>query len=335
MFQLARIRKALLAVLGSCCLLVLSDPRVLSVPVQAARLTGRVIDVNEAAIPNASIYVLGSDGSRVVKSDPSGNYAIELPPGTYTLTTDVPGFHRFRRAAFTLSAQTDSTINLTLWASIGASHSPSLPPQIHYERVALQATSSEMLIQFRNEKKLEDATEYGVVIITCDQLTFKADKGLFYREKNRIELEGNVIIEDGKVTSRVRRVQLDLSRKGLAIQVTKGSISAISGQGSIEGNNIDFNFEIAARGGYFGYRDKKEAIEIVSSTVDSPRTLNDAKNVVTFCGIGRINGIAPTRFTVTIQHDENGREPDMFSIEFGDYARSAALTQGNIIMIRE
>ncbi len=252
------------------------------------------------------------------------------------MTADVPGFHSFERAPFILMPTTDTTINLTMWPSGTPSHTTSIPPKIFYKRIPTRMPPGELVIQFRQERKGENEIAFNPVVITCDRLTFKADKGLFYDKQNRIELEGNVIVEDGNVTTRFGRLGLDLSQEPIGIRPTRGYITDISGEGSIEEGEIYFNFNVAVpRSGHLTYRDNKRGLELVSSTIHNLRTVDDRKNLITFSGLGRLNDSAHTQFTVTTQHNESGTEPDSFSIEFGNYYRSGSLTQGRIRINRD
>ena len=312
-----------------------SDPSS-RVTLQTARLTGKVQDLNQAAIPKVSVCITGANGIWKVVSDMSGVYSIDLPNGTYTITTSVSGFQRLVRAPFTLLPQTEAIINLTLWASEGASHSSFRPPQFQYERVPLQMASSELLIQFTSANRLGETTNYGLVIITADQLTLRADQAVFDRVKSSITLEGNVTIEDGKTTRGAHHARVDLTRDGIVVKVIKGSIVGVRGQGSIDKNNIDFDFNITAdKTGYFKYRDKKEGIELVSTEIDSLSTVNHGQNLLKFSGLGAVNGMPAVRFTVVVGHDESGATADRLSIKFIGYTRADALTQGKISVTRE
>jgi len=59
------------------------------------KLAGRVIDQNEAVIPNVEILIESKNFKIRVTSDGEGNYAVQLPTGTYRLSVVSPRFHKF------------------------------------------------------------------------------------------------------------------------------------------------------------------------------------------------------------------------------------------------
>ncbi|MBO0723900.1 MAG: carboxypeptidase regulatory-like domain-containing protein, partial [Blastocatellia bacterium] len=61
---------------------------------QNSGLHGQVVDELGAAIPNAEVNLVGSDGKqRTTKSNANGEFAFpNVPPGVYTLTSAYKGF---------------------------------------------------------------------------------------------------------------------------------------------------------------------------------------------------------------------------------------------------
>ncbi len=72
-----------------------------------ARLSGTISDATGAAVPNATVTLLNRQTKAVithVTSDGEGHYtALQLPPGTYSLSVEAPGFER-----------TETTVELTV-----------------------------------------------------------------------------------------------------------------------------------------------------------------------------------------------------------------------------
>jgi hypothetical protein len=75
--------------------------------VQNGQFTGTVLDPSGAAIPNAKVTVTntGTNLSSTITTSQTGLYnARELPPGTYRITAEAPGFRTSTNTAVTLNA---------------------------------------------------------------------------------------------------------------------------------------------------------------------------------------------------------------------------------------
>jgi len=83
----------------------------------SASLAGEVHDVSEAAIPGATVTVASKDKgiSRTFKTDVQGRYSFALlPPGTYSLTVEAPGFSPYKEDGIQLTAGQASSESITL-----------------------------------------------------------------------------------------------------------------------------------------------------------------------------------------------------------------------------
>ena len=92
----------------------------LSAQTYTASVRGAITDSTKAAVPSAT--VTATDVERNVpystRADSGGRYVLPtLPPGTYTLTIEAPGFARHTQPAFPLAIQQQATIDVEL--SIG------------------------------------------------------------------------------------------------------------------------------------------------------------------------------------------------------------------------
>src|SRR5579859_1586478 len=82
-----------------------------------AALDGRVLDSSGAAVIEASVTVVQTKTAytRETKSDDAGNFQFPLlPPGTYEITAEHPGFKTERRQGIILAAGDRGRIDLTL-----------------------------------------------------------------------------------------------------------------------------------------------------------------------------------------------------------------------------
>jgi protocatechuate 3,4-dioxygenase beta subunit len=86
-----------------------------------AGITGRVLDQNGAAVPNATVTAsrAGTGQSRAVQTNENGDYTIsDLTPGRYEITVEAPNFSKALVRDAELNIGTRSTLNFDLkpWA---------------------------------------------------------------------------------------------------------------------------------------------------------------------------------------------------------------------------
>ncbi len=96
---------------------LLAIPTFLHAQAVNATLVGTVIDSSGAAVGNTKITIIDSNTgvSRSAQTNESGNYTFsELPPGTYTVTAEQPGFKRASRSGVDVIVDTTTRVDLTL-----------------------------------------------------------------------------------------------------------------------------------------------------------------------------------------------------------------------------
>jgi hypothetical protein len=99
---------------GAFCLL--SSPPV-AAQLYSASLTGVVTDPSGGVVQNASVKLTDIEKGFEYKAttDSAGRYLLRpLPPATYKLTVEVPGFHTYEQAGITLEINQNATVNVTL-----------------------------------------------------------------------------------------------------------------------------------------------------------------------------------------------------------------------------
>src|ERR1051325_9082589 len=82
-----------------------------------ASVRGVVTDRSGAAVVGAKVNI--NETERIVPhavvTDEAGRYAVTaLPPGTYTLTVESPGFKKYTESKIPLAVQQQATLNVTL-----------------------------------------------------------------------------------------------------------------------------------------------------------------------------------------------------------------------------
>lgn len=86
----------------------------------AAILVGRVVDATGGVVPGAKLQLrdLGTNQIRTAQTHEDGSFAIpQLPPSSYELTVEKPGFRRLVKPAVTL--QVDQVLRLELQLEVG------------------------------------------------------------------------------------------------------------------------------------------------------------------------------------------------------------------------
>src|SRR6267154_1559503 len=82
-----------------------------------ATLLGTVTDASGAAAANVRLTIIETNTgiTRTSQSNESGNYVVpDLPPGTYTVTAELPGFKRASRPAIDVVVNTSQRVDLVL-----------------------------------------------------------------------------------------------------------------------------------------------------------------------------------------------------------------------------
>jgi outer membrane receptor protein involved in Fe transport len=85
--------------------------------ITSARLTGEITDATGALVPHVKVVAKnnGTNFAEAAESSESGVYTFTaLPPGVYTLTTELPGFAPHIEKAVTLTVGQSATLNIAL-----------------------------------------------------------------------------------------------------------------------------------------------------------------------------------------------------------------------------
>jgi Carboxypeptidase regulatory-like domain len=119
-----------------------------------ATLTGKVVDPSGAAVPQATVVAIKSDtNSRFeTRSTADGFYTIpQLPPGTYELDAEAPGFKRYVQSGITLG--TNERIGQDVHLDIGSS-TQSVVVQADAALVQTETASAGQVITSREVENL-------------------------------------------------------------------------------------------------------------------------------------------------------------------------------------
>ncbi len=89
----------------------------------SSTLSGTILDPSEAVLPGAIVTLTGTENgvTRTFPTTESGDYSFRLlPPATYTLRVDAPGFKSYQQQGIVLTAGQSVTQNVHLFIGAGA-----------------------------------------------------------------------------------------------------------------------------------------------------------------------------------------------------------------------
>jgi hypothetical protein len=78
------------------------------------RVSGVVVDVNDARVVGAKVAIKGHNYAREVLSGDAGQFSVDLRPGEYHFTVDASGFCKFQSNILTIKSGVTETINIHL-----------------------------------------------------------------------------------------------------------------------------------------------------------------------------------------------------------------------------
>jgi hypothetical protein len=219
-------------VLGASTLL-LQGPQLGFARIQPmGRVKGTVMDANGAVItiPRPSIIFEGKGELKRVAVNDSGDYEITLPAGVYRVTTEIPGFYPFRRAAFRVLPGSDILINivptpryLVRGTTVSARESADVAaPSPRYDEFHVTEGPISLLIQFQKKHRANGNIEYEGAILTYDALTIQSDNLSFNRTRLGLKAFGKrVVVEDGKQLVQVKLAKMTFKRGEPVLDLTR------------------------------------------------------------------------------------------------------------------
>jgi len=83
--------------------------------VQSGTIAGTVHDEQGAVLPGVTVSLSGPDRTGTFTTETDGRFRfLNLPPGTYTITLDLPGFAKMVREDLVISVGTNIDLPLTM-----------------------------------------------------------------------------------------------------------------------------------------------------------------------------------------------------------------------------
>lgn len=95
-------------------LLVVVACATLSFAQQTGRITGIVVDPNDARVVGAYITIENSEYKRTRRSNSEGKFELRVPSGAYNITVEQSGFKKFRLRDVRVGTETHELGNIKL-----------------------------------------------------------------------------------------------------------------------------------------------------------------------------------------------------------------------------
>lgn len=82
------------------------------------RVTGVILDANDARVVDATVRIESGKIKRKIKSDQAGKFEIWLPAGSYRMTVEANGFRRFVSSPLVVKPHETEKINIHLEVAV-------------------------------------------------------------------------------------------------------------------------------------------------------------------------------------------------------------------------
>lgn len=113
--KLRRVSLALLLLISLNLLFtVFVNARPLLKKQKQGRVSGVVLDVNDARVAGAKIRIMRDPDTREILTDDAGQFDVRLPAGVYRFTIEANGFCKFERDGIIITSGTTELINVHL-----------------------------------------------------------------------------------------------------------------------------------------------------------------------------------------------------------------------------
>lgn len=196
-------------------------------------VTGAVVDNRGAVIRGAKVSFQSGKRTVTVTASDIGRYEVELPPGTYTVSTDQRGLCPVRRSDVRIREGATVALNLYVLpcgfsdyivtegpgkGSWGARSVPEHDDDSFKVRSKRRGSVS-LWIRYAKRQQTSGIVRYFsavtkwpgqtvLVVATYDVLTIQARRAILQRKPLQLCAEGDVVVEDGKETRREPAVVL-------------------------------------------------------------------------------------------------------------------------------
>src|SRR5215831_8427578 len=114
-------------------------------------IRGVITDPSAAVVPDATVQVTGNGSTRTGKTDAEGRFVISVPPGSYNLRADAPGFITWTRDNVAVTSPQPVNVDVTLAIATEAQH-------VQVQEVAADALST------------DPSSNVGAIVLTGDDL---------------------------------------------------------------------------------------------------------------------------------------------------------------------
>lgn len=218
-------------------------------PAEEAAVTGTVTAPNGVLFNGAQLLIKSGDRRIPIRTDATGNFAIRLVPGIYTVSVRTDGFCESHRGAFSLKPGAHAKFDFEL--TVCGTMDPFFPghraedpyPELprarqpgEYGDEELKAIGPEglrPLVMYGDRQESAESITYTPLVLhefqdkrlpvvyTYDLLTIRSDHLIYFPKVNSIEASGNVVWQDGPETHRGSKLNLSFRDGEPIVSLTK------------------------------------------------------------------------------------------------------------------
>lgn len=191
---------------------------------KCGKVKGAIYDSQDAVILGTKVTVSNDGFQLTVYPDPqTGIFMFDVPPGTYSITTEQNWWFPIRRAKFLVAEGETVVINLQPNIRIASQALVVGKNGVEdvYERVPLMKlvelrpfldSSLSVVIEYSKSKQHSTITTYSNAQLTYNDLSIRADVLRFNATNARVEASGNVTLDKGGLRQKKDRVVEQLIR---------------------------------------------------------------------------------------------------------------------------
>ena len=187
-----------------------------------ASISGVVTDTSNAVLPGVTVAATGPALQRqvVAVSNEAGEYRLSpLPPGTYTITFELPGFQSVKREGVRLAVGFTATIDQSL--SLGSVE----------ETITVSGVSP--LVDVTNPSTSVDLSSDGLEVLPTTRDGLKAFMGQVPGMRTNLDVGASSMTDTIVIRA--------YGQQGAPWQMLEGIMFASSGGNGVQGAHVDFN----------------------------------------------------------------------------------------------
>ena len=163
---------------------------------QSGTVLGQVMAPDNGLITGATVIVFNQSLRQEAVTDQEGRYKVELPPGTYEITTKARYFCPVKRSEFVV--KTGRTYLINLHPSVAGSESSCLWPSDTFAFRDKAGVRRTLVISYSERQEIKGKVRYRGIQASYDTITIEGAVAEFDVKEFMLKAEKYVMIETGR-----------------------------------------------------------------------------------------------------------------------------------------